>query len=845
MLTLVLSSVRHNLGRYLATLVAIITGVGFYTAVGIVSDGVISSLEGNVDEEYGNVDVAIVPDESATADATAADPEPLKVPQSAVDQFLELPDVDGGAGILTGSVAFLGDDGKPFATSAVGRLWITDDDLNPLEVADGDPPTRSGEIAVDQGIAEQHDLQAGDDLTLLTLAGQQDVTLVGTTEFGDSDAIDSDGTVSISEEDAFDWLNSGQAEYDSYYLRGSGDPDDLVAAAGELAPDGYEVQTGDEFRADQREATGGFAQSLKKALQAFAVLALLVGGFVIFNTFSVIVAQRLRELAVLAAIGATPRQLKRSLRLEGLVLGLLGSVLGVVAGYLLALALRGVLGLLGGSLPGGLSLGASTVIGGILLGTVITVLSVMIPAHRAGRTEPMEAMRAAAVESADLGRTRGVICGVLAALGVLAMVATDQLIVVGIGAVAIVAAVFVGAPYIAKGGARLVRPLLERFGMEGRLAVDNSVRSPKRTATTANALLVGVFLVTLVAVAGSSVRDFAVGQVQDLQSADYVVVSQGGSIDQDFVRQLQDVKDVKGVVAFEREPVTIDGTATVASSGDVARLAEVANVSVEQGSLADLERAGAEPGAPGSGTIAVVDTGEGATPDVGGTVTITDSRGKEAELRVVAVLEATQDTAQTGSIIDADTFEDLVGDVAPTLAFVDVASGAQSGTKDDIQNLANLRPDITAQEGNAVGQLIGTVFDFIIKAVTGLLLMSVVIALIGIVNTMSLSILERRRDLGLLRIIGMTDKRVRRMVILESVLISLLGTIVGLVLGLAVSLLLLVSINRDSEATVTPSIPVVELVVILVLGVLLGVLAALLPARRSTKMPVLDAISAT
>jgi putative ABC transport system permease protein len=843
MLKLVLSSVRHNLGRYLATLIAIMTGVGFYTAVGVVSDGIISSLEGNVDAEYGSVDVAVIPDESATADPNAAAPEQLKVPQATVDQLLALPDVDGGAGILTGAVAFLGTDGKPFATSAVGRLWVTDDDLNPLTVSDGDAPSSAGEIAVDRDTADDHGLEVGDQLTLLTLAGNQEVTLAGVTEFGDSAALDSDGTVSLAEEDAFDWLNSGQDEYEAYYLRGSGDPSDLAAAAGEVLPDGFEVQTGDEFRADQRELTGSFAQSLKTALRAFAVLALLVGGFVIFNTFSVIVAQRLRELAVLAAIGATPRQLKRSLRLEGLILGLLGSLLGVVAGYLLTLLLDGVLKVTGGSLPGGLSFGLSNILGGIALGTIITVLSVMVPARRAARTEPIEAMRDAAVESADLGRTRGIVCIALAVLGVLGMLLTDELTVIGIGAVGIIAAVVIGAPYLAKGGARLFRPFLERFGMEGRLAVDNSVRSPKRTATTANALLIGVFLVTLVAVAGASVRDFAVGQVNDLQSADYIVVSKGGSLNDAFVTKLADIEDVNDVVVFEREPVTIDGIASIASAGDVSELAEVADIAVEAGDLADLDdTSGSE---SGGGTIAVVDTGEGATPDVGGTVTVVDSRGKDVDLRIVAVLQATQDTAQTGSIIDTATFESLVGDVAPTLAFVDVASGAQGKTKDAIQNLADTRPDITAQEGNAVGKLIGTVFDFIIKAVTGLLLMSVIIALIGIVNTMSLSILERRRELGLLRIIGMTDKRVRRMVTLESVLISLLGTLGGLVLGLVVSLLLLVSINRDSEAAVSPSIPWIELIVILVLGVVLGVLAALLPARRSTKLEVLDAISAT
>src|SRR6478736_3154809 len=603
MIKLVLSSVRHNLGRYLATLVAIIAGVGFYTAVSVISDGVISSLEGNGDDQYGNVDVAVIPDDTADVGSTGAEPEPLKLPQSAVDQLLDLPGVDGGGGILTAPVAFEGKGGKPFATSATGRLWITDGDLNPLAVTDGKAPAGSGEIAVDRGLADDQHLEVGDPLTLLTLAGKQKVDLVGITEFGDSDALDDGGTVSISDADAFDWLNDGQQEYESFYLRGD-DAGTLVAEAGKVVPDGFVVQTGDEFRQDQRDANGSFAQTLKKALQAFAILALLVGGFVIYNTFSVIVAQRLRELAVLAAIGATPRQLKRSLRLEGVVLGVLGSLLGVVAGYLLTLLLEGVLKLTGNDLPGGLSFSARNIVSGLLLGTVITVLSVMIPARRAGRTEPIEAMREAATESASLGRRRGIVAVVLAVLGLAGLLVGSGLAAIGLGAVAFVASVFVGAPYLARGGAQLARPLIHRAGIEGRLAVDNSVRSPKRTATTANALLIGVFLVTLVAVAGASIRDFAVGEINDLQSADYVVVSKGGTIDDAFATRLRDVTDVREVVAFKREPVTIDGTAAVISTGDVPAMSKVAAISAEKGSLDDLS----------TRTIAVVDPGDGSSP---------------------------------------------------------------------------------------------------------------------------------------------------------------------------------------------------------------------------------------
>ncbi|MEQ6902933.1 FtsX-like permease family protein [Nocardioides sp. YIM 152588] len=836
MLTLVLSSVRHNLGRYLATLVAIITGVGFYTAVGFISDRVIDSFEGDVDTQYGAVSVAVIPDDSLEVDNATATDGQLRVPQRAVDALLDLPGIDGGAGIVTGTVGFLGDDGAAFASNTTGRLWVTDEELNPLTVEDGEAPTGTGEIAVDQGLAEDEGFAVGDEVTLLTLAGPEPVTIVGITSFGNSDAIDSSGTVSISPDDAFDWLNDGHTSYETYYLRGSDAEADLVDEAQDVVPAGFQAQSGDDFRADQRQSAGSFGKVLKQGLQAFAILALLVGGFVIYNTFSVIVAQRLRELAVLAAIGATPRQLKRSLRTEGLVIGVVGSVLGVVAGFALTLLLDLALRITGGSLPGSATtIGVANVLGGLLLGTIITVLSVMIPARRAARTEPIEAMRDAAVESNVLSRTRGLIALALVLLGLAGMAFGGGLWTIGGGILAFMAGLFVGAPHLAKGGARLARPLLSRFGLEGRLAVDNSIRNPKRTATTSNALLIGVFLVTLVGVAGTSMKDFAVGEINKLQSADYIVTSTGGSVDDDLIAQFEEVPDVEQVVPFRREPVLVGGEVMPISSGDVDAIADVSDIKVEVGSLDDL----------GPGTIALLDLGQADAPWVGDTVSVEDTDGQRSDLTVVALLEPSLDAAQAGSIVDQATFEDLVGDVAPTVAFIDVASGAQSETKRDIEDIADLRPDITVQPGNAIGQLVGTIFDFIIKAVTGLLLMSVIIALIGIINTMSLSILERRRELGLLRIIGMTDAKVRRMVTLESVLISLLGTLSGLIAGLVVSVLLVLSINRLSTASVTPSIPVLELVLILVAGVLLGVLAALVPARRSTKLAVLDAVAAT
>ena len=303
-------------------------------------------------------------------------------------------------------MAFLGDDGKSFADGRDGRLWIVDDDLNPIDIDEGAAPAASGEIAVDKGLAKDEDLSVGDSVTVLTLAGQEDATIVGITSFGNTDAQDRGGTVSISDANAFDWLNSGQVEYQDLYLRGTS------ASRNWSTPSSPWCRTASRCRPvttswTTSDEVGGFGRVLKTALQFFALLALFVGGFVIYNTFNVIVAQRLRELAVLAAIGATPKQLKRSLRFEGLVIGLLGSALGVIAGFALAFALNAAISAFGISLPGsGIVIAPRVVIQGIFLGTVITLLSVTIPARRAAKTEPIEALRQAAVESTTFTRRR-------------------------------------------------------------------------------------------------------------------------------------------------------------------------------------------------------------------------------------------------------------------------------------------------------------------------------------------------------------------------------------------------------------------------------------------------------
>lgn len=833
--------VRHNTGRYVATLIAIMTGVAFFTSTGFLSDRVIDALEGDAARQYGGVDAAVVVDETAEGAQFSRD---LRIGQDAADQINALEEVDAVGGDLAGAVAFLAADGSTFADGATGRLWIEDDELNPIDVGDGVAPVAAGEIAVDQGLAGDQDLQLGDQATILTLAGQFDVTVVGITSFGNGDAQDAGGTVSIPESTAFDWLNAGQAEYEDLYVRGTVDQAELVSAVEPLVPPGFRVQPGDDLIEEKQGEVSGFGKILKSSLQGFALLAMFVGGFVIYNTFSVIVAQRLRELAVLAAIGATPKQIKRSLRFEGLVIGFIGSALGVVAGFGLAFALMAVLKALGVSLPGsGVSVSSTVVSQGLIVGTVITFLSVMIPARRAAKTEPIEALRQAAVESSPLSRRRVVTAGLLVGLGALGMV-LGPAVAIGFGAMALFVGIIVAGPIIAVGGGRIVRPLLGRLGVEGRLAGDNIARNPQRTATTSNALLIGVFLVTLVTVAGTSVKDFSVAAINQLSSADYVIESDGGTIDDALIADLEAVDDVEAVTPFRRESVSVegpgtvdptgDGTPSVVSTGDFALLSDVADLELEQGTIDDL----------GPRQI-LLPFGVAGPDPIGESVTMTNSQGGTVDLEVVGVVKFSLDSVLVGGFVDTPTFDAFVGETAPTVAFIGVRTGAQTDTEDAIDEITALRPDITVTQGNAIGQLVGQIFDFLIDAVNGLLLMSVIVALIGIVNTLSLSILERRRELGLLRVVGMEDKRVRRMVRIESVLISALGTITGVALGVFTGWALIFGIDRLSEAGIPFTLPVTMLASVLVLGVGLGFLASLVPAQRSTRLDVLDAINAT
>lgn len=830
MLLLAWRGVRHTTGRYVATLVAILTGVSFFAASGFLGDRVVDSLEGDTRAQFSAVDLAVVPEENEDALFSA---ETLRLPGAVADQITTVDGVDGFALLLTGEMAVRTPSGEVAAEGATGRLWIDDGQLNPLELIDGRGPAAGGEVAIDRGLADDLDLAVGDDTTVLSIAGESPVTVVGITAFGESDSIDQSGTISVAPDAAAAWLAGGTVEYDGLYLRGSGTQQELLDEVEPLLPAGFDAELGDAFLQDKIDELGEIGKFLKRGLQGFAVLAMLVGGFVIYNTFNVLVAQRLKELAVLRAIGATPRQVRRALRFEGVVVGLLGSVLGVVAGVGFLFLLDAILTRFGVELPGsGLVLTPSSVLQPILLGTIVTVVSVMIPARRAARTEPIEALRDAAVETSPYSLRRLLFTVAVAAASIAALVFGNGVRTIGAGLLGAFVATIAAGPILAVLAAKVTRPAMSRLGLEGRLASDNTARNPQRTAITANALLIGVFLVTLVSVAGTSIKEWVVGELDEIESADFFLASDGGSLGDELIGGIRSIDGVELVETFRQESVVIDDRPALVSTAEVATLVDITDITASAGSLDDLA----------SGTIAAsFDLGV----DVGDTVSLGDPRGGSIDLQVVAMLEPGQDVGYVGNLISVDDFDRLVGPTAPTVAFVDVANGVKTESLEAIEARTEARPDLQLVDGNFIGKLVGQIFDFVINAVNGLLGMSVAVAVIGIINTLSLSIFERRRELGLLRVVGMLDRDVQRMVRLESVLISVLGTVVGIALGLFSGWILLRSIERLSDVAIPMNWAMGRVGLILVVGVVLGLLASLIPSRRSTRLDVLDAVKAT
>jgi putative ABC transport system permease protein len=615
---------------------------------------------------------------------------------------------------------------------------------------------------------------------------------------------------------------------------------ELVERISQVTPDTTEVLTGAQVTAEDQDSLQEDMSFFNVFLLVFAVIALFVGSFIIYNSFSILVAQRTKEMALMRAIGASRRQVTRSVLFEAAVVGPIASAVGLVAGVGVAAGLKALLEGIGIDIPaGGVVLTAKTVVVSTLAGLGVSIASAVLPARRAAKVPPIAAMRDVAVDRSSRSHRRIVNGTVVTGLGAVVMGAGlfggFGIAPVGLGAVLVFVGVAVLGPILARPISRVIGAPLPRLkGMPGTLATQNAIRNPKRTSATAAALMIGVALVGFITILASSTKASVAHNVETTFNGDLVVASNidgAGGLDPQLAHELATLPELDVVTGYRMAPVEVDGHGTNLTSAEPTAIEQIIDFGVATGSLGDLH----------AGEIAVFD--DVATENgwhLGDRVPV---RFAETGLTPLTLAATYTENATVGDyFVGLDVYDANIADRFDRQVLITVADGVdldqataavqtaiESNPLADVQN----RDDYTeAQTAN---------MDMILNLIYALLALAVFIALLGIANTLALSIFERTRELGLLRAVGMTRRQLRATVRYESVIIALLGTTLGLAIGTAFGWAIVTALADQGLDTF--SVPFTQLAVVTGFAALAGVAAAALPARRAARLDVLEAIT--
>ena len=845
-----MANLRARPVRFLATFLAIVVGTGFLAGTMVLSDSLGPATKANAVVALRGVDAGVEPllaGNTLRARARNSALGQSTIPAPLLETVRTTPGVRSAAGNLSGSLDVL-EHGTRVLHAATGSLFVPDQALSAYRFVRGRAPRQTGEVAIDQLTSGRKGWGLGTHLRLATASGAHDVTVVGVTRYGDEPASSARGDIVVSEADGFSFLGAGTQAYDSIYV--TGEPgvtqQQLVQALTARVGSRYAVHTGDEVRARAAGEVANIASVLGTVLQVFAYVALFVGIFIIYNTFSIVVTQRVREFALLRAVGAQGSQIGWAVVLEALVVGALASALGMLAGIGLFLlfgkAVPVVADLVG---TGGIALHVhpERILEVVLVGTVVTVVSAAIPAFRAGRTKPLAAMRTAAVDRSGTNRARAVIGLIAIATGAVLLLtgmATHSGLfsglLIGAGPVLLFIGVLIGGPVLARGFASGVGAVLDRFGTSSRLAVANSKRNPGRTASTANALVIGMFLVVFVTAAGGALRDWIVSRADQLTGADLSVVSTSGAIPTDLQHQIRSTPGVRSSTAlYDGVGEVSSGGATEGggnrvSAGDFAEVAKVLDVTSLEGNLATLR----------DDQIAVTSRGfrRVATTEIGQPVDVTFRNGVVRHFTVGAVLKLNFDLV--GYLVSSNAALEADPQLGINKISLDVAPGHLDSVQTHLDDLTASYSTISVQPGNIIAQFVKSAFNFIISSVNALLAFAVAMAVFGIVNTLILSVTERTPEIGLLRSVGMTRRQLRTSIRAESVVLAADGTFVGMAFGLFVAWAVTQPLFTGSESF---SWPWREMGVIALIGLLIGMVASLVPAWRAARIDILEAIA--
>ncbi|WP_210650925.1 ABC transporter permease [Nocardioides sp. SYSU D00065] len=831
--------------RLVMSTLAIVLGIGFLAGVLTFSHGLGATFDNIVE---GSTSDAIVRTEGEVSfQASGAGTTRLLRPE-VVDRLRGLPEVAAADGSVDGVGAnLLDEDGKLVGGNGAPTLVFNYyDSVNiqgepVLILEEGSWPTAPGQINLDVSSAERGGYEIGDEVTLLMPTGEQRRTfeLVGTSNFNGGGT--AGATLALLEtSQAQDAFLAGEDAFTTVTLTAADgvSQTELADAAQTVLPDGFTAVTGQEVIDESDEQIGQLLDLIGYFLIAFAVIAIVVGAFIIFNTFSILVSQRVRESALLRALGASRAQVTRSVLVEAFLMAVLGSTLGLLLGLGLSRGLAAVFRLQGLDIAGEvLVLTPSTVIAAYAVGVAVTMIAAFVPARRAAKVPPVAALREdLAVQEKALGRRR-IVLGTAALLVGAALVGAGLVGApgadagwIGAGAVIWVITVAVMAPVLGHPVLLACRSVFGRlFGTTGKLAGENALRNPRRTGATASALMIGLAVVSAVGVLASSLS----------ATNDEVVDREFRS---DFLVQSPTFQGFSTTIGDEMERV--EGVETVSRmQGSVAMVDKdqsfVMGVDEAFGEIYELDMRRGTQEMSGDQTILSASAAGDLDADVGTTVPVAFPGGETVDLEVVGIFEDTPIT--NGVTLPISVLEDAGLRRNDSLLSINVSDGADvDAVHDELDAVVEDVPIVTVQDKEGFAELIQQQVNQLLFMIYGLLALAVIIAVIGIVNTLGLSVIERTREVGLLRAIGLSRRRLRRMITLESIAIAVLGAVLGLVVGLLIGVALRQSLSEDLTVL---SLPLGSLAVFLAVAVVFGVLAAIIPAVRASRMKVLEAIA--
>lgn len=847
MFKIALKSTMARKGRMLLTSLAVIAGCAFLSGVFVFSDTIRGSFDSLFANAYEKTDAFVRSANVIEGDFGAETRD--RIPDSLVAGVAAMPgvteavgEVSGFARVATADGEVVGIDGPPkFGASLIDSI------STPWRIAEGTFPSGPDQVVIDRLSADQGDIEVGDTVTVTAQAGAREFTIAGIVTFGDADTSGGANWALFDLQTAQDFVIGQPGLLDAITVVGDGSVDNQALAQSiqsGLGSDDIEVLTGQEIIDENQSAVEEGLSFFTIFLTIFAAISLFVGSFIIFNVFSISAAQRQKENALLRAIGASRSQVTRVLFVEALAVGILGGVLGFVGGVLLAVTIMRVLEAAGFALSDtSLVVQPSVLITSLVVGIVVTMLCAIVPAIRSGRVPPLAAMRDVSVDHSGVSRGRliaGAVFLVVAAVGTFLGISGNA-IWLGPGIVGLFVGMVVLGPLFAAPIARwLTRPLGKLRGVTGEIAGRNAATSPKRTALTAGALGIGLALLIGVSTLGSSVKSSIRETIGEQFTGDFAVSSndnQGiGGLPTTLVDGLNELPEVDAAVGIGVNLLTIvendepKGRTVLAT--EPSQAAELFELPFTEGGWDGLDT---------TGILLSTKRAESMGVGLGDPVDVTFLDQTTASLAVAGLF----DSEDFGSVIvDRELFAGQALPVFDVQILVRSAPGtSEAEAEAAIRTVTDDYPTSDVQTREQFIDDQSKQVDGFLNFIYALLLMSVFIAILGIVITLLLSVYERRRELGLVRAVGMTRPQVRSSIRWEAVVTALLGALMGTGLGLALGWIVVKAL--EDEGLNTFSVSIATIVVFVAAAMVIAVIAAWIPARRAAKADILQAIATT